>query len=179
MYNSFPGTREIRIETNYRSTPEILTLANYAIAANTRQFPKNLHAVRPAEKFSKPALICLQDANQQANFICQRIEELQDPTVRDPAIAAFQDKVAAVGDTGLAADAAEVTITLKDGRSHTSRIDHCIGSASNPMSDAQLTRKFSELAEPVIGAALTKELVDRTWAVEQAADVGDPARACG
>src|ERR1700678_1641262 len=72
----FPGTREIRIETNYRSTPEILTLANYAIAANTRQFPKNLHAVRPAEKFSKPALICLQDANQQANFICQRIEEI-------------------------------------------------------------------------------------------------------
>jgi len=55
-----------------------LTLANYAIAANTRQFPKNLHAVRPAEKYSKPALICLQDANQQANFICQRIEELQE-----------------------------------------------------------------------------------------------------
>src|SRR6202453_2641057 len=74
----FPGTREIRIETNYRSTPEILTLANYAIAANTRQFPKNLHAVRPAEKYSKPALICLQDANQQANFICQRIGELQE-----------------------------------------------------------------------------------------------------
>jgi DNA helicase-2/ATP-dependent DNA helicase PcrA len=72
----FPGTAEIRIETNYRSTPEILTLANYAIAANTRQFPKNLHSVRPAEKFSKPALICLQDANQQAQFICQRIDEL-------------------------------------------------------------------------------------------------------
>jgi DNA helicase-2/ATP-dependent DNA helicase PcrA len=74
----FPGTREIRVETNYRSTPEILTLANYAIAANTRQFPKNLHSVRPAEKFSKPALICLQDANQQAAFICQRIEELSE-----------------------------------------------------------------------------------------------------
>ena len=28
--------------------------------------PKNLHAVRPAEKYSKPALICLQDASQQA-----------------------------------------------------------------------------------------------------------------
>jgi len=74
----YPGTREVRIETNYRSTPEILNLANYAISANTRQFPKNLHAVRPAEKFSKPALICLQDASQQANFICQRIEELQE-----------------------------------------------------------------------------------------------------
>ncbi len=74
----FPGTREVRVETNYRSTPEILTLANYAIAANTRQFQKNLHAVRPAEKFSKPALVCLQDANQQAAFICQRIDELSE-----------------------------------------------------------------------------------------------------
>jgi DNA helicase-2/ATP-dependent DNA helicase PcrA len=72
----FPGAQEIRIETNYRSTPEILTLANYAIAANTQQFPKNLRSIRPAEKYSKPALICLPDANQQANFICQRIGEL-------------------------------------------------------------------------------------------------------
>ena len=71
-----------------------------------------------------------------------RIEELQDPTVRDPVIAAFQDKVEAIGDAGIAADAAEVTITMKDGRSHPCRIDHCIGSARNPMSDAQLTRKF-------------------------------------
>ncbi|HUB66036.1 MAG TPA: ATP-dependent helicase [Candidatus Methylacidiphilales bacterium] len=83
----FPGAREIRIETNYRSTPEILTLANYAIAANTRQFPKNLHAVRPAEKYSKPALICLQDANQQANFICQRIEEIIEEGVEPNEIA--------------------------------------------------------------------------------------------
>ncbi|MEI9998374.1 MAG: 3'-5' exonuclease [Verrucomicrobiota bacterium] len=74
----FPEVREVRIETNYRSTPEILNLANYAISANTKQFPKNLHAVRPAEKHSKPALICLQDAGQQANFICQRIGELQE-----------------------------------------------------------------------------------------------------
>ncbi len=74
----FPGTREIRIETNYRSTPEILTLANYAIAENTKQFPKNLHAVREANRFSKPALISLSDASQQANFICQRIGELQE-----------------------------------------------------------------------------------------------------
>jgi DNA helicase-2/ATP-dependent DNA helicase PcrA len=77
----FPGTREVRIETNYRSTPEILALANYAIAANTRQFPKNLHAVRPAEKEPKPALVCLQDANQQAQFICQRITELSEEGV--------------------------------------------------------------------------------------------------
>jgi 2-methylcitrate dehydratase PrpD len=77
----------------------------------------------------------------------------------------------------MAADAAEVTITLKDRTSRTCRIDHCIGSATNPMSDAGLLRKFSELAEPVVGAVRSKELVDWTWAVETMADVGDLARA--
>jgi 2-methylcitrate dehydratase PrpD len=106
-----------------------------------------------------------------------RIEELQDPTVRDPAITAFQDKVQVVGDPSLAADATEVTVTLKDGRSHTCRIDHCIGSAANPMSDEQLIRKFLELAGPVIGAVQAKDLADRCWTAERIADVGDLARA--
>jgi len=107
-----------------------------------------------------------------------RIEELQDPTVQDPAVVAFQDKVSVVGDAAIAADASEVIITLKDGRIHTCRIDHCIGSATNPMTDAQLTRKFGELAEPVIGAVRSRALIDRTWAVETLVDVGDLARAC-
>ena len=106
-----------------------------------------------------------------------RIKELQDPTVRDPAIVAFQDRVSVVGDPTIAADAAEVTITLKDGRSLACRIDHCIGSATNPMTDEQLARKFLELAEPIVGPARAKELIGRTWAVEGMEDVGDLARA--
>jgi 2-methylcitrate dehydratase PrpD len=108
-----------------------------------------------------------------------RIEELQDPTVQDPEIGAFQDKIEVVGDASVAADAAEVTIRLKDGRVHTCRIDHCIGSATNPMTDAQLTRKFTELADPIVGGARSKALADQTWSVEMLADVGALARACG
>jgi 2-methylcitrate dehydratase PrpD len=106
-----------------------------------------------------------------------RIAELQDPTVQDAEVIAFQDKVTTERDDSLKGDAAVVTITLKDGRSHTCQIDHCIGSAANPMTDEQLTRKFTELAEPVIGAARTREMVERGWNVESAADVGDVARA--
>ena len=106
-----------------------------------------------------------------------RIAELQDPTVQDPAIIVFQDKVTTERDDSLKADAAVVTVTLKDGTSHTCRIDHCVGSATNPMTEEQLTRKFSELSEPIIGAARTREMIDRCWSVEAAADAGDLARA--
>jgi 2-methylcitrate dehydratase PrpD len=106
-----------------------------------------------------------------------RIQELQDLTVQDPAVVAFQDKVEVAGDPSITADCAEVTITLKDGHSHTCRIDHCIGSATNPMTDAQLTNKYSELADSVIGAARTKPLIEKTWAIETMTDVGELARA--
>jgi DNA helicase-2/ATP-dependent DNA helicase PcrA len=65
-----------RIETNYRSTPEILRLANAAIAANIQQFPKELAAARPAG--SKPALVACGDGAVQAAFVAQRITELRE-----------------------------------------------------------------------------------------------------
>lgn len=77
----YPDARVIRIETNYRSSPEILNLANVAIASNTQQFKKELRSVRPANKQPKPALVCLGNGNQQAQFIAQRIGELFDEGV--------------------------------------------------------------------------------------------------
>ncbi len=105
------------------------------------------------------------------------IQELQDPTVQDAAVIGFQDRVEAVGDPAMAADATEVTITLKDGTRYTCRVDHCIGSASNPMTNEQLTHKFTKLAEAVVGKARAKELAERSWAVEDMTNVGDLARA--
>ncbi|MBV9248403.1 MAG: hypothetical protein JO227_04035 [Acetobacteraceae bacterium] len=77
----------------------------------------------------------------------------------------------------LAADAAEVTVTMTEGARHTCRITHCTGSASRPMTDAELERKFTGLSEPVLGTLRTREVVEKTWAVEGLPDVGDLARA--
>ena len=74
-----PDTKIIRIETNYRSNPEILQLANATISQNTRQFPKELRAVKPSGL--KPALITLDESRQQALFVAQRILELRDEGV--------------------------------------------------------------------------------------------------
>jgi len=75
----YPDTKTFKIETNYRSTPEILKVANAAIAANTQQFTKEL---APARKSGlKPALVACMDAGQQAAFIAQRVGELPEEGV--------------------------------------------------------------------------------------------------
>jgi DNA helicase-2/ATP-dependent DNA helicase PcrA len=72
----YEGAKVFKIETNYRSTPEILKVANSAIAANVKQFAKELS---PARKSGvKPALVACMDAGQQAAFIAQRALELRD-----------------------------------------------------------------------------------------------------
>ncbi len=71
-----PDCREFRLETNYRSTPQILELANRSIAHNEEQYEKTLRASRPDGPM--PAHVHLKDANQQAAFVCQRILELVD-----------------------------------------------------------------------------------------------------
>jgi DNA helicase-2/ATP-dependent DNA helicase PcrA len=69
-----------KIEMNYRSVPEILEVANAAIAANVHQFRKHLSATRES-KALKPALVALNNGAEQAQFVAQRILELRDENV--------------------------------------------------------------------------------------------------
>jgi DNA helicase-2/ATP-dependent DNA helicase PcrA len=73
----YPGAKVYKIETNYRSAPDILDVANAAIAGNVHQFKKELVAARPAATM-KPALVPLGDSNQQALFVAQRILDLRE-----------------------------------------------------------------------------------------------------
>ncbi len=73
----YPQAKVYKIETNYRSVPDILEVANAAIAGNVNQFRKELVAARAAAPM-KPALVPLGDSNQQALFIAQRILDLRE-----------------------------------------------------------------------------------------------------
>lgn len=73
--NRYPDAVECRLETNYRSTPEVLTLANRSILHNRRQFKKQLKAVRSTG--TMPALVPLRDVEQQSQFVASRILELR------------------------------------------------------------------------------------------------------
>jgi len=76
----YPDAQVFKIEMNYRSVPEVLEVANAAIAANVRQFRKHLSATRES-KTLKPALVALNDGSEQAQFVAQRILELRDENI--------------------------------------------------------------------------------------------------
>ena len=70
----YPDCKVFKLETNYRSTPEILHFANMSIVNNDKQYQKTLRPVRRTG--TRPILIPARDVIQQANFVSQRILEL-------------------------------------------------------------------------------------------------------
>ena len=75
----YPGATVYKIEMNYRSTPEILAVANAAIAANRQQFQKALEPARPGG--AQPVLVVCGEAGEQAAFIAHRALELREEGV--------------------------------------------------------------------------------------------------
>jgi DNA helicase-2/ATP-dependent DNA helicase PcrA len=72
----YPDVKEYRLETNYRSVPEILSLANASIEHNSRRLPKQLRAKRPSGL--KPAIVPTQDHFVQTQFIAEYVLHLVD-----------------------------------------------------------------------------------------------------
>jgi len=68
-----------KLETNYRSTPQILSAANDSIRHNKRQFEKHLTSVR--ESGALPEVVRVRDAHEQSAFIAQRVLEYVDEGV--------------------------------------------------------------------------------------------------
>ena len=75
----FKDTKIIKLEQNYRSTQNILKLANLIIGRAKEKYDKELFS--QIESPVKPALICAKNTQMEADFICQRILELLDEDV--------------------------------------------------------------------------------------------------
>jgi DNA helicase-2/ATP-dependent DNA helicase PcrA len=70
----YPGAKVVRLEKNYRSTPEILRGANAVIANNTERKEKQL---LPAQGAGGPIEVRrLMDGELEAAYVARRIEEL-------------------------------------------------------------------------------------------------------
>ncbi|MGC8830620.1 MAG: ATP-dependent helicase [Verrucomicrobiia bacterium] len=72
----YPDAKIFKIEYNYRSTPEILELANAVIIKNKHQFHKRLTATRNSGV--KPLILIFESVEDQARFICSEILQLRE-----------------------------------------------------------------------------------------------------
>ncbi len=72
--DKYQGVSIFKLTTNYRSTPEILYLANSIIANNRKQFHKELHAVAPSG--DPPFLVPLRNVFEQAEFVASVVMDL-------------------------------------------------------------------------------------------------------
>lgn len=114
-------------------------------------------------------------------FIDGRVEEDQftDARVRDPQVVALSDTVTAIVDPGMPADAVRMEVKLRDGRVLTQQIEHALGSLKNPLTDAQLDRKFERLCSPFMTSANIEKLVTLCRSLADLPDVAPLARAAG
>jgi DNA helicase-2/ATP-dependent DNA helicase PcrA len=71
----YPDVRIFKLETNYRSTPEILNVANAVIAGNPHQYQKHLRSTREAHLL--PVSARLRDGDAQARYIVEQVRRLQ------------------------------------------------------------------------------------------------------
>ena len=69
----YPTARIIKLERNYRSTPEILAMANACIEGNPEQFQKTLTATRNGG--GKPIVVFLRDGFEQSKVVARLIRE--------------------------------------------------------------------------------------------------------
>jgi 2-methylcitrate dehydratase PrpD len=83
-----------------------------------------------------------------------------------PDILDFRAKVVVATVDGFRKDQAAATLIARDGTRHEVEIAHASGTTDNPMSDAALEAKFLANAEPVLGAARARRVVETTAALD-------------
>jgi 2-methylcitrate dehydratase PrpD len=103
-------------------------------------------------------------------------KQFSDRAVRDPAVIDLRGKVVPVIDPFIKPEQVEMSIELNDGRVLRRRIEHAIGSLEKPMSDADLERKFTDLAEAILPRPQTAKVMELCWKVAELSDAGEIAR---
>ena len=77
---TFKNCKIHKLETNYRSTPQILSLATKIISENNYQFSKNLKSIlRPN---ILPSLVALRSNRDEARYIVDKIEKFIDEGIK-------------------------------------------------------------------------------------------------
>lgn len=99
-----------------------------------------------------------------------RLQEFSDQSVADLDLRAFASKVRFVDDASYSVNAARVTLHMRDGNVLSHTVTHSRGSATNPLSDADLENKLKDLAEFGNTGVDAQRLIDAVWSLDRATD---------
>ena len=104
-------------------------------------------------------------------------QQFSDRAVKDPQMIALRDRVVATVDRSIAEDQVRIVITLKDQSRFEKYIEHAVGSAKNPMTDAQLEAKVTGLTEGVLPRDKSRRVMDLCWNAANLRDMAQLAQA--
>jgi len=99
-------------------------------------------------------------------------DRFADAEVHRGRVAALLERIRVVPDASIGETAAEVVVTLEDGRRFAERVTTALGHPGNPISDEALGDKFLALAAPVLGEAHAASALRATWQVHDEPDAG-------
>ena len=105
-----------------------------------------------------------------------RLDHFTDAAAVDPELVYGRELVVVEPDTTIGKRAAVVTIDLLDGSSVTHRVDDNRGTPDNPMSDDDLSAKFTDNVAPRLGEKAASTLLAACWKVAEAVDFADVVR---
>jgi 2-methylcitrate dehydratase PrpD len=104
-------------------------------------------------------------------------KQFRDAVATDPQVAGLRNLVVVRTDPAVKTQQSDLTVRLKDGRVFSRHIENATGSLENPMSDAALEAKFTDLADGILPPHRIQELIGLCWSLEQAADMNRVALA--
>jgi 2-methylcitrate dehydratase PrpD len=99
-----------------------------------------------------------------------------DEAANDPTLVELRRRVVLDIDENCHEASTEIRLTLKGGRKVEKFVERAIGSADQPLTDAQLEAKVRGLIDPVLGSETGQRIVAQTWKLPAAADAAEVVR---
>ena len=104
------------------------------------------------------------------------VKEFTDACAIDPAVIALRARVSATVDEAMAADAADVVVTLKNGARHHAFVPHALGSLERPLTDTDLENKFRALVAWGFSTCNAYDVIELIWSFDNINDAASLAR---
>jgi 2-methylcitrate dehydratase PrpD len=98
-------------------------------------------------------------------------EELSEEALTRPDVIELRDRVKVVADPAMGKQDADVEITLASGRTLATQVRGNRGTPTAPLDDDELSAKFRELVDPVLGQERAERLLATCWRVDELPDV--------